>query len=166
MNRQDLVRKLSTVTSTLLHEKGYLSYPDVFMGLGYLEQKDYESWRFRGVPYLEKMIHVNLSRISFIMKTIRKNSINGKLKPSHSGYMSWGKGPKVHLRFSRSRTPAIEELWSTHFVRPKAASPTGIAPSETSEAPEQRLPAAPPEAEPQNPEPSPLEQLHSRREPR
>ncbi|MBN1425274.1 hypothetical protein JXA88_12030 [Candidatus Fermentibacteria bacterium] len=153
MNRRDLLKKLGTVTGELLREKGYISYPDVFMALGYLDPKDFESWRFRRVPYLEKVVRVNLARISFIMKTVRRNSMNGKLKPSHTGYMAWGKGPKVHLRFSRSRIPAIEELWSTHFVRPKAASPTGIAPGDTADSPDQRLPAASPEAEPPNPEP-------------
>lgn|GEM_PF-591859 len=125
MKKRDLLRKLSTVTGRLLRDKGYISYPDVFQDLGYLDQNDYESWRFRRVPYLEKVVQVNLSRISFIMKTVRRNSLNGKLKPSHTGYVSWGKGRKVRLRFTRRGVPAIEELWATHFVRTKIMSPKG-----------------------------------------
>jgi len=34
-NRQDLERALSTITSELLKEKGYLCFVDVFIKLGY-----------------------------------------------------------------------------------------------------------------------------------
>ena len=44
---------------------------DVFIGLGYLTDKDVESWRMKGIPYLEKSIKANLSKISFINKTVR-----------------------------------------------------------------------------------------------
>lgn len=48
-NRQDLLRALSTITSELLNEKGYICFVDVFMKLGYLSKSDYENWRFRRV---------------------------------------------------------------------------------------------------------------------
>jgi hypothetical protein len=40
-NRQDLERALSTITSELLNEKGYICFVDVFMRLGYLSKSDY-----------------------------------------------------------------------------------------------------------------------------
>jgi len=52
MNRKDLEKKLSPITSTLLKEKGYISMIDVFVGLGYLTEKDIEAWRMKRVPYL------------------------------------------------------------------------------------------------------------------
>ena len=118
MNRKELQTKLSVVTSALLREKGYISFPDVFIKLGYLDPKDYENWRMKRVPYLERVITVNLARVNFIMKTVRGNSLNGKLKPSWTGYKSWGKGRKVTLRFSRSGEQTIEQLYATHFLRP------------------------------------------------
>lgn len=116
MNRQELRTKLGLVAGQLLREKGYVGYPDLFIALGYLDQRDYEDWRFRRVPYLERVIKTDLKRISFIMITVRKNSLNGKLKPSRTAHMSWGKGPKDQLRFSKSGSPPIEQLWATHFV--------------------------------------------------
>jgi hypothetical protein len=80
MNRQQLQSRLSTVTSELLHEKGYISFVDVFMKLGYLD-----------------------ANINFIMRTVRQNSLKGKLIPSRTAYKSWGKGTKILLRFSKSR---------------------------------------------------------------
>lgn len=90
-NRQDLVRALSAVTSELLKEKGYLCFVDVFMKLGYLSQADYENWRFKRVSPLERVLKVNLSRINFIVKTVRRNSLHGHLKPSMTVYKSWGR---------------------------------------------------------------------------
>ena len=120
MNRRDLEKKLSSVTSALLKEKGYISFIDVFMCLGYLSKEDYEDWRFKRIPCLEKVIKVNLSKINFIMKTVRRNSLNGKLKPSWTGYKSWGKGKKLDLRFSKSGERSVEETYATQFVKSKA----------------------------------------------
>ena len=125
LNRQDLERALSTITSTLLKEKGYICFVDVFMKLGYLSHSDYENWRFRRVSCLERVLTLNLSTINFIMKTVRRNSLNGHLKPSLTVYKSWGKHKKTLLRFSKSGDPTIETAYATHFVRPK---PTAMTP--------------------------------------
>ncbi len=78
MNRKELHKKLGTVTSELLREKGYISFVDVFIKLGYLDVKDYELWRMKKIPYLEKVIKANLSKINFIMKAVQKNSLKWK----------------------------------------------------------------------------------------
>lgn len=117
LNRRELERKLSAVTWELLNEKGYVSFVDVFMKVGYLSKADYESWRFKRVPNLEKVIGVNLGKVNFIMKTVRRNCLDGRLKPSRTVYKSWGKGKKFDLRFSKSGQPNIEEAYSTHFVQ-------------------------------------------------
>jgi hypothetical protein len=117
MNRKQLQSKLSTVTSELLKEKGYISFVDVFMKLGYLDPKDYENWRMKRVPYLERVIKVNLGKINFIMKTVRSNCINDNHNPSWTGYKSWGIGNKIDLRFSKTGESNIEQSYATHFVK-------------------------------------------------
>lgn len=119
MNRKELHKKISVITLELLREKGYISFVDVFIKLGYLDVKDYELWRFKKIPCLEKVIKVNLGKINFIMKTVQKNSLNGKLKSSWTGYKSWGRGEKRFLRFSKSGEDNIEKLYATHFVKQK-----------------------------------------------
>ena len=118
MNRLELNTKIGSVSGQLYRDKGYISLVDVFIGLGYLSQKDYEAWRNKKVPYLEKVIGTNLSKISFICKTVINNSRNGKLKESYTAYKSWGKGPKIDLPFSKYGKPEIEKSYSTHFVNP------------------------------------------------
>lgn len=117
LNRKQLQSKLSTVTSELLKEKGYISFVDVFMRLGYLDPKDYEDWRMKRVPYLERVIKINLSKVNFIMKTVRRNSLNGNLNPSWTCYKSWGKGATIDLRFSETGELNIEKEYATHFVK-------------------------------------------------
>jgi len=118
MNRQQIVKKLSKITSALLIEKGYISFVDVLIRMGYISNEDYENWRFKKVPFLEKAINVNISKINFILRTVQKNCRNSQLKPSKTEYKSWGKGPKKVLRFSKSRDDSLEEAYSTHFVKP------------------------------------------------
>lgn len=117
MNRAELTGKLGPITAKLVKEKGYISLIDVFIELKYLDPKDVESWRMKRIPYLEKCIKVNLGRISFIVKTVVSNCKKGKLKPSYTTYMSWGKGPKRRLQFSKSGSPSIENAYATHYVK-------------------------------------------------
>lgn len=117
MNRKELESKLSVVTSHLLCEKGHIAFVDVFKELGVLSSKDIELWRMRKVPYLERVIQMNLSKISFVMKTVRRNSKHGKLKESFTFYKSFGKGKKVKLRFSKSGDVNIERVYATHFLK-------------------------------------------------
>ena len=119
MNRKELEKKLSPLTSKLLKEKGYIAPVDVFIGLGYLTVKDFEEWRMKRVPYLERCIKVNLGKISFIMKTLRNNCKQGNLRESYTSYKSWGKGKKVTLRFSKTGDGNIEKAYCTHYLKQK-----------------------------------------------
>jgi hypothetical protein len=78
-NRQDLERALSTITSELLKEKGYLCFVDIFMKLGYLSKSDYEHWRFKRVSPLERVLHVNLSRIHLVAYLLAADKYSGPL---------------------------------------------------------------------------------------
>jgi hypothetical protein len=71
------------------------------------------------VSSLERVLTVNLSRIHFIMKTVRRNSLHGHLKPSMTVYKSWGKGKQTLLQFSKSGDPTMETAYATHFVKLK-----------------------------------------------
>ncbi len=101
----------------LVWEKGYASPLELFLKLDKLTPKLVEEWRFGRVPYLERVIHGNLGQFSFIMKEFRKMAKEMGLKESVTAYMSWGKGPKRPLRFSKSGEAQIEKHYSTHYVK-------------------------------------------------
>jgi hypothetical protein len=117
VNRAEIVASMNRASSELLREKGFISFVDVLIRMDRLTKEDYESWRMRRVPYLERVIRLNLSQISHLLRTLRQNAVKGKLKPSKTVYMSWGKGGKQLLRFSKSGHPRIEEAYATHFVK-------------------------------------------------
>jgi hypothetical protein len=99
---------------------------DVLMAMGTLTKENYERWRFRQVPHLEKVLPGSLNKFQFLLRTLRSHARDELgLTPSRTVYTSWGKGRRQPLRFSKYANPHIEELYSTHYVsrRLKQAKP-------------------------------------------
>jgi hypothetical protein len=119
LNRDELVKRMNQASSELLREKGFISFVEILIRMGALTQERYESWRFGKVPCLEQAIAMNLAKINHLLRTFHRNARNGGLRASKTAYMSWGKGPKKPLRFSKSGNPDIEEAYATHFLWPK-----------------------------------------------
>ena len=126
LNRTDLVKRMNEVSSQLLHEGGYMSFVEVLLRMGTLTKENYEAWRFGRLPCLEQAVTVNLAKINHLLRTLHRNARKGGLKASKTAYVSWGKGPKRPLRFSKSGDPNIEEAYSTHFLRPKEGAPQPV----------------------------------------
>ena len=70
LNRNDLIKKMNEASSVVLREKGYISFVDVLIWMDKLGKEDYEAWRFRQVPCLERVIKVNLLRINVMRQTL------------------------------------------------------------------------------------------------
>lgn len=69
------------------------------------------------MPYLEKVCKTNLSKLSLMMNEFGAFARQNNLQPSWTAYCQWGvKGKKIPLRFSKSRSPNIEEAYATHYV--------------------------------------------------
>jgi len=123
MNRTELVRKARAAAEQLLRDKGYLSAVDVLLAMGRLSKEDYERWRFRQVPHLEKVLPGSLNQHAFFCRELRVYARDElDLKPSRTAYMSWGKGRRQPLRFTKYGQPHLEELYSTHYVSPALAA--------------------------------------------
>lgn len=116
MNNHELEKKVKNFVHTLRHEKGLVCAIDLLIKLDYLSKKDYEDWRFGKVDYLEKVCKANLSKLTLIMKTMRKIATDLKLDKSWTGYNQYGKGVKRKLRFSKSGNENIEEAYATHYI--------------------------------------------------
>ncbi len=70
-------------------------------------------------PYMVKLIKVNLVKVTHMLRILQQNAKKGGLLASKTSYVSWGKGYRAPLRFSKSGDPNIEEAYSTHFHKPK-----------------------------------------------
>lgn len=86
-----------------------------------LSKKDNENWRFGRVSYLEKVCAESLSKLSFIMKELRKYAFDKKLRPSWITYKKCGKGKNITLSFSKTGSPNIEKSYATHYLNPKSS---------------------------------------------
>ncbi|MDD4766108.1 MAG: hypothetical protein PHF87_00795 [Desulfotomaculaceae bacterium] len=116
MNRNDLQKRVRVCAGELVAEKGYVSPLDLLVKMERLTPRQVEDWRLRRIPYLERVATGNLSKMNTILLALRKFARSTGLKPSPTAYMSWGKGPKQRLRFSKYGNPRVEEQYSTHYV--------------------------------------------------
>jgi len=119
VNRAELISRMNEVSTELLRGNGYISFVDVLLRMGKLSKEDHEAWRLGTTPYLERAIRLNLSQLKYMLHTLKDNARKGGLRPSRTVYVSWGKGPRRLLRFSRSGNPDIEQAYATHCVTRK-----------------------------------------------
>lgn len=123
MNRTDLMIKTRAAAGRVLQEKGYISAVEVLLAMGRLSKENYERWRLRQAPHLEKVLPGSLNQHAFFCRELRAYARDElKLKPSRTAYVSWGKGRKQPLRFTKSGNPHMEELFATHYISPTLAA--------------------------------------------
>ncbi len=114
-------RAVTAAVAQLLKDRSVILPVEVLMQMGCLTKEDYENWRFGRIPYLERVIRCNLSKVNRILHILRLHAHDRGLYLSHTVYKKWGKDQKILLRFSKSGNPAIEELYATHYVAGSSA---------------------------------------------
>ena len=75
---------------------------DVIVRLGWLSTTDLENWRFGRVPYLERVIRCNLTRLSHFLRILGFHCHELNLTASQTAYVKWGKGRRTALRFTKT----------------------------------------------------------------
>ena len=118
MKKQEISKRVWVCAEELINEKGYVCTVDLLINMGRLKIQQVEDWRLRRIPYLECVTCGNLGTMKTILMALHEYVKSNGLKPSLTVYMSWGKGPKQPLRFSKSGDPHIEQMYATHFVCP------------------------------------------------
>ena len=113
-----LYPRVAKAVDTLLAKGKVVAPVDVLIQMGLLDPKRFEDWRRGRVPYLEKVIDCNLSRLSRLLRILQFSAHDLNLKPSATAYMRWGKGAKQRIRFTKTGDPKLEEAYATHFVWP------------------------------------------------
>jgi hypothetical protein len=117
--RQDpLYPRVASVVEEILRRGNIVTPVDVIVGVGLLTLEHLEEWRRGRVPYLERVINCNLTRLGRLLRILRFHAHDLNLKPSMTAYLCWGKGPKQRLRFTKTGDPRLEEAYATHFVWP------------------------------------------------
>lgn len=91
---------------------------DVVVRMGWLSTADVEAWRFGRVPYLERVIRCNLTRLSRFLRILAFHCHDLNLTASQTVYVTWGKGRRTPLRFTKTGDAALERVYARHFVWP------------------------------------------------
>ncbi|MSU63836.1 MAG: hypothetical protein EXS31_15790 [Pedosphaera sp.] len=118
MNRTERERAALDAATCCMKAKRHIALVDVFLEMGKLSRKNHEDWRMGRVPYLERVIELNLSQINSVCRAIHESARRGKLKPNWTAYVKWGKGERPPLRFTKSGDPYLERQWATHYLPP------------------------------------------------
>jgi uncharacterized protein len=120
MNRDETRTSVRRSVSDILRRQGFVSTVEVLMDMGKLSRKGYEDWRMGRVPFLERVVTINLGKLQGILRELAATCRQLGLKESFTDYRKWGKGNKVPLRFSKSGDPLVEKAYATHFVSRRA----------------------------------------------
>ena len=75
LNRNDLIKLMNEASGEILRKKGYVCFVDILLHIGKLTTEDYESWQSLKVPYLERVIRVNLMKLNHMLRSFGQNSI-------------------------------------------------------------------------------------------
>jgi hypothetical protein len=117
-NRRKLEARVVRAAEAALSTQGYASAIDVLTGIGWLHPSHVKAWRIGRIPYLERAVPANLSRISEAMRLFRAWASRRRLLQSENAYLA--RTPdRGELRFSASGDPTIERAYRTHFVSPE-----------------------------------------------
>ena len=113
--------RIERVVAALLEKGNVVAPVDVLVGMGLLRPDHLEAWRLGQVIYLEKVIAVNLSRLSRLLRIQRFHAHDLNLEPSATVYMR-GKGPRQRLRITKSGDRRLTAAYATHFRWPGKVS--------------------------------------------
>ena len=137
-----MLPRIERVVADVLINGKVVAPVDVLVGMGLLRGDHLDDWRRGRVPYLERVITCNLSRLARLLRLLRFQAHDLNLKPSTTVYMRHGKGPKQRLRFTKTGDPNLELAYATHFVWPgkqPCHPPRAVAATEVSAEPTGKL---------------------------
>jgi hypothetical protein len=113
-----LYPRIERVVAAILEKQKVVTPIEVLVGMGLLARDRVDEWRCGRIPYLERVVDCNLTRLSRLLRVLRFHMHGLKLIPSPSVYMPHGKVPKQRLRFTKTGDTGLEKAYATHFVWP------------------------------------------------
>ena len=134
-----LFPRIEQAVAAILAKGKFVAPVDVLVGMGLLAPEKLQDWRLGRVPYLERVIDGNLSKLSRLLRVLRFYAHDLNLVVSTTVYMRWGKGAKQRLRFTKTGDPRIEEVASlaaaiaAYLLWQRAAAQVEVAQAESAQ---------------------------------
>ena len=127
-----LFPRIQRAVAAILAKGKVVAPVDVLVAMELVAPDKLADWRRGRVPYLEQVIHSNLTRLARLLRILRFHAHDLNLVPSHTAYLRHGKGPKQLLRFTKTGDANLEAAYARHFVWPgkqpfRAPAPDEVA---------------------------------------
>lgn len=113
-----LFPRIERAVLSILASSKVVAPVDVLVGMGALRAEDLEAWRFGRIPFLERVIQGNLSKLRRFLRILGFYCHDLNLAASSTAYVRWGKGPRPPLRFTKTGEAKLEAIYGRHFVWP------------------------------------------------
>lgn len=113
-----LYPRIERAVAAILRHGKVVAPVHVLVQMDLLAPEHLEDWQRGRVPYLERVIRSNLTRLSCLLQILRFYAHDLKLVPSIADYVRCGKGSKQRLRFTKTADAKLEEAYARHFVWP------------------------------------------------
>ena len=117
--REDpLYLRIRRIVAEILQDGRVVAPVDVLVRMDLLAPAHLDDWLNGRVPYLEKVIRSNLTKLSRLLRVLRFHVHDLNLVPSAFHYMRRGGGSNRRLRFTKTGDPKLEEAYSRHYLWP------------------------------------------------
>jgi hypothetical protein len=113
-----LQQRVIKAAEQILSKQNYVRPIDLMITIGWLQNAHAKSWQQGKVPFLEKVIQVNLNKLNQALEYLQQWALKKDLKSSETIYMSHNTKTRKLLRFSNSGNPGIEQKYRTHYISP------------------------------------------------
>lgn len=95
----------------VLTRDGFLSWPKLLVELGCLAPKDLDAWRRGRVPYLERVVRMNLTKLSRVQTAVRRLA-------RERGLLRRLDAASPRHPYSKTRNPVVEAEYGMVYRRP------------------------------------------------
>jgi hypothetical protein len=116
--RDPMFPRVERAVAEILANEKVVAPVGVLMRMALLAPEDLEAWRFGCVPYLERVVQCNLTKLSRLLRILGFHCHDLNLVASQTAYVRWGKGPRAPLRFTKTGEDRLEKIYARHFVWP------------------------------------------------
>ena len=112
-------RVVKAVTEILDSGNNEITSVEVLRRMDYLRKEHEERWRNGQVPYLERVLGANLSKLNRLLRILHIHALACKMKPFDRVHKRKGKrNGKITLRFSKSGDPNLEKAYQRCYWLP------------------------------------------------
>jgi hypothetical protein len=111
IKKKTMAQCIATTAGHIVSKGNSVSVPELFIEMGWLTHNKLLDWKSGKIPYLERVITANLTKIGRAMKEFRQWAMHSKLKAHYVAYQHKGH----RLRFSKTGHPTIESAYCTHY---------------------------------------------------